>query len=102
MPVVKLNNLLNIILIPEWLTRGPVPVYLIIIVGIVLLFAYINYHLKHVQRNLHELGKGYYEQERLLFNDFKSGKMTRSEYRRQHERLVDSMREESRKLTDGP
>jgi hypothetical protein len=87
-------------LIPAWLTHGPMPVILIILIGIALLGVYINYYLNRVQRNLTELGKGYAEQERILFNDFKSGRITRSEYRRKHDQLVDSMREESRKFTD--
>ena len=90
----------DILLLPAWLMHGPLPVILIIISGIILLGVYINYYLKRVQRDLSELGKGYYEEERILFNDFKAGRMTRSEYRRKHERLIDSMREESRKITD--
>ncbi|MCX6645185.1 MAG: hypothetical protein NTY09_02330 [bacterium] len=77
------------------------PVILVIVIGIVLLGVYINYYLNRVQRGLQELGKGYREQERVLFNDFKSGRITRSEYRRRHEQFVNSMREESRKFTDG-
>jgi uncharacterized membrane protein len=87
--------------VTEWLTQGPVPVILIIVVGIVLLGAYINYHLNRVQRDLHELGKGYYEQEKILYDDLKAGRITRSEYRRKHEHLVNSMREDSRKISDG-
>ncbi len=92
----------GLIAFPDWLTQGPVPVIMAIAFGVIVLLVYAHFHIKRVQRNLHELGKGYYEKERVIFNDFKAGLLTRNEYRRKHEQLVNSMREESRKFTDGP
>ncbi len=79
---------------------GSLQVILAVIAGIVLIGFWVNYRLKRVQRDLRNLGEGYYEQERVIMDRFKSGSMTRDEYEREHERLVSEMREESRKLTD--
>jgi hypothetical protein len=87
---------------PDWLTSGSLPVILVIVVGMILIYAWVNWRLKIVQRNLHELGRSYYDKEKILIDDLKAGRITRGEYRRKHERLVSDMREESRKLTDGP
>jgi hypothetical protein len=88
--------------LPDWLTSGPIPVILFILIGIILFLLYLNYRLKKVQRDLHTLGKSYYEKEKGLQDRFKSGLMTEREYRREHERLLSEMREDSRRMTDGP
>ncbi len=88
--------------IPAWLTHGPLPVFLIVLVVLVLLYLWVNYRLKRVQRQLHELGESYFEKERVILNDYKSGRITHSEYRKKHIELVDGMRSDSRKITDGP
>jgi len=87
--------------IPPWLTSGPIPAILAILLGLVVLGAWVNFRLKRVQRDLHELGHAYYEKERIIYNDYKSGRFTEKEYRRKHEDLLGQMREESRKMTDG-
>ena len=88
--------------LPSWLTSGSVPVILVIVVGLILIGLWINYRLNRVQRELHDLGKSYYEKEKMILEDFKAGRITEGDYRREHERLVREMREESRRLTDGP
>jgi hypothetical protein len=87
---------------PEWLTSGSLPVILVIIVGFVLIYAWVNWRMKIMQRNLQKLGRSYYEKEKVIIDEMKAGRITRGEYRKKHERLVGEMREESRKLTDGP
>ena len=87
---------------PDWLTTGSLPVILVIVVGIVLIYVWVSLRMKMVQRDLHKLGQSYYDKEKVLIDDLKSGRLTRSEYRKKHERLVSEMRDESRKITDGP
>ncbi len=88
--------------LPTWLYSGPVPVILLIATGIVLIFVWLNFRLNRIQRDLHVLGKSYYEKDRSLIDNFKAGLITEKEYRREHERLVREMREDSRRMTDGP
>jgi hypothetical protein len=87
---------------PSWLTTGSAPVILAIVVGLVIIYFWVNYRLKRVQRELHTLGRSYYEKEQAILDDLKAGRITDSEYRKAHGRLVQQMREESRKITDGP
>jgi len=87
--------------LPSWMTSGSLPVILLIIVGFILIGVYINFRLKRIQSNLHELGKSYYGKERVLLDDLQSGRISRRDYRREHERLVRDMRSESRKISDG-
>jgi hypothetical protein len=86
--------------LPDWLTSGPWPVILAIAVLIFIVGFWINNRLNRVQRKLHELGKGYYQREEQIQNDYKSGLISEKEYRKRHDRLVQEMREESRKMTD--
>jgi len=74
----------------------------VIVVGLVLIYLWVNYRMKHIQRDLHALGKSYYEKERIIIDNLKAGRITEGEYRREHDKLVSKMREESRRLTDGP
>ena len=97
-----LNDQSPIAFLPSWLVYGPIPVILIIIIGFVLLLVYINYRLKRIQRDLHVLGKSYYEKEKELQDRYKAGLMTEKEYRREHERFLREMRDDSRRITDGP
>jgi uncharacterized membrane protein len=87
---------------PDWLTSGSLSVILVIVVGLVLIYAWVNWRMKVVQRNLHKLGRSYYEKEKILIDDMKAGRITRDQYRKKHERLVSEMREDSRRITDGP
>ena len=88
--------------VPSWLMSGPVPIILIVIIGLVLIGFYVNSYLKRIQKNLHELGKGFYEREIELQGQFKAGLISESEYRKRHDGMVREMREESRRMTDGP
>ena len=86
----------------SWLTSGSLPVILAIFVGLALIYIWVNYRMKRVQRDLHDLGRAYYEKEKIILDDLKAGRLTGSEYRREYKRLVDEMRRESRRMTDGP
>ncbi len=88
--------------LPSWLTSGSVPVILAIVVGLVLIYIWVGWRMKHVRKDLHNLGRSYYEKEKVILNDLKAGRLTPGEYRKEHRRLVDEMRRESRRLTDGP
>ncbi|HDS30669.1 MAG TPA: hypothetical protein ENN67_06465 [Firmicutes bacterium] len=92
----------SVVQIPSWLASGPVPVILAIVVAIVVILLYVNYKIKAIQKNLHSLGKSYYEKEKIIIDRYKSGLMTDKEYRHEHERLLREMREDSRRITDGP
>jgi len=87
---------------PSWLTTGSIPVILAIVVGLVIIYLWVNFRLNRIQSDLHELGQSYYKKEQVILDDLKSGRLTQSEYRKEHQKLVSRMREESRKLTDGP
>ena len=88
--------------LPSWLTSGPIPIILIIAAALAILGVWVNAHLNRIQRRLHSLGKGYYKKEEQVLNDYKSGLIDEREYRRRHERLVQEMREDSRRMIDGP
>ncbi len=88
--------------LPSWLGSGPLPVILVIVIGIALLLVYINFRLNRIQRDLHGLGKSYYEKEKAIHDRFKAGLLTEKEYRREHERFLREMRDDSRRITDGP
>jgi len=75
-------------------------IILLICAGLVILGMWVNFRLKRVEKQMGNLGQSYYKKEEVLLNDFKSGRIRRSEYRREHERLVREMREDSRKITD--
>ena len=78
----------------------PFTIILLICAGLVILGIWVNFRLKRVEKEMGQLGRSYYKKEEVLLNDFKSGRIRRSEYRREHERLVREMREDSRKITD--
>lgn len=86
--------------LPEWLISGPVIWILLAILLISILMLWINFHLKRIQKNLHELGKSYYKKEQEILGELKAGLISEEEYRKRHERLLSEMREESRRLTD--
>ena len=75
-------------------------IIIFICAGLVILGLWVNMRLKRVEKEMGKLGRSYYKKEEELLNDFKSGRIRRSEYRREHERLVREMREDSRKFTD--
>jgi len=97
---VNQSNLSNSQGLPDWLTSGPVPVILLIIVGVILTGVWVNYRMKGVQSKLGELGQEYYRKEEVLLDDLKSGRLRQSDYKKEHDRLVGEMREDSRKITD--
>jgi hypothetical protein len=63
---------------------------------------WINARLNRIQRDLHKLGHMYYQKEQELQDDLKAGRIGDGEYRKRHEALVREMREDSRRMTDGP
>ncbi|HEX9745413.1 MAG TPA: hypothetical protein VGB30_08290 [bacterium] len=67
---------------------------------VLIISVFVNWKINRVQNQLRELGKDYYEREKLIVDKYKSGKLTEYEYRREHNRLVSEMKEESRKFTD--
>lgn len=80
---------------------GTLPIVLLGIAIVVLIISvFVNWKINRVQNQLRELGKDYYEREKLIVDKYKSGKLTEYEYRREHNRLVSEMKEESRKFTD--
>lgn len=88
--------------LPSWLTSGWVPVVGVIVIGIVIIYFWLDFRLKRIQRDLHELGRSYYDRERVILDDLKAGRITQGEYRKKHNELVNEMRRESRKMTEGP
>ena len=86
--------------LPSWLTSGPLPVILLIIAALVIRGFWVDYRMKKVQKHLGELGQEYYHKEQVLLDELKAGRITRSEYRTRHDRLVNEMRVDSRKFTD--
>ncbi|MFH1675431.1 MAG: hypothetical protein ABIC40_00295 [bacterium] len=89
-------------LLPKILQSGPLPIILLIIIILVLIYIWINYRMKKIQRDLHVLGQSFYEKERELHIRYKSGLLTEKEYRLKHQDLLRDMRNNSRKMTDGP
>jgi len=87
---------------PSWLTSGSLPIILVIIVGLIIIYIWINFRMKRIQRDLHDLGHSYYEREKVILDDLKAGRLTRGEYDREHKKLVSEMRRDSRRRTDGP
>ena len=75
-------------------------IIIFICIGLVIFGLWVNFRLKRVEKQMGKLGRSYYKKEEDLLNDFKSGRIRRSEYRREHERLIREMREDSRKFTD--
>jgi hypothetical protein len=88
--------------LPSWLTTGWVPVVGVIAIGIVIIYFWIDFRLKRIQRELHTLGRSYYDREKIIIDDLKAGRITQGEYRKKHSELVNEMRRESRKITEGP
>jgi hypothetical protein len=88
--------------LPSWLKSGPVPIIIIVVLGLLIIGAWVNNRLNRVQKKLHDLGQSYYAREMRLQNDFKSGLMSENEYRKKHDRMVQEMREDSRRIADGP
>jgi hypothetical protein len=86
----------------DQLASSPYLTATIVLLGIVLIGLWVNYRLTRVQKELHELGKGYYAKERDLENELKAGIINEGVYRKRHEQLLREMREESRRIADGP
>jgi len=87
---------------PHPLIAGFWTIAAIVAAGVIVAGIWINYRLNRIQRELHDLGKEYYAREQELIGEFKAGIISQSQYRKRHEALLREMREESRRMTDGP
>jgi len=65
--------LTGVIAMPTWLTSGPLPIILTIVLGIVLLGILINIRMKTIQRNLRAIGRAYYEKDKEVEEEYKAG-----------------------------
>ena len=90
---------------PHFLVRlpsGPIPIIVLVVLGLVIAGVLINLHLKRLERRLHNLGKEYYVKDQEILDKLKAGLISDAEYRKQHQRLLREMRDISNRMADGP
>jgi uncharacterized membrane protein len=88
--------------LPGWLTSGPIPIIALVALALVVGGVSLNFHLKRIERRLHKLGKDYYSKDQEILDKLKAGLITEGEYRKQHQQLLQEMRDIAIRLTDGP
>jgi hypothetical protein len=84
------------------LPSGPIPIIVLVVLGLVIAGVWISLHLKRLERRLRNLGKDYYNKDQEILDKLKAGLISDAEYRKGHQRLLREMRDISNRMADGP